>query len=159
VDDLHTFDTTFGLPDPVFQQVAPDGLTPFDPNDGNQVGWASEIALDVQYSHAMAPDAKIVLVLAKTNADTDLLSATKYAVDHNLGDVISQSFGGNENCEDRKLVNKEHQIFMNATRKGITLVSSTGDQGAAQPTCDGNSWTQVTQTPAADPLVLTVGGT
>jgi len=52
---LAAFDSVFGLPDPTFTQVAPDGLTPFDPNDGNQVGWAGEIALDVQWAHAICP--------------------------------------------------------------------------------------------------------
>ncbi len=158
-DDLTAFDTTFGLPTPDFQQFAPDGLTPFDPNDANQVGWAGEIALDVQWAHAIAPDAKIRLVLAKSNNDEDILSATKWAVDHNIGDVISQSFGENENCVDPQLLKKQHQVFEQATHKGITLLASSGDQGAAQLTCDGASWTQVASSPASDPLVTAVGGT
>ena len=64
------------------------------------IGWAEEISLDVEWAHAIAPGANIVLVLAKSNNDADILSATKYAVDHNLGDVISQSFGENESCVD-----------------------------------------------------------
>src|SRR5262249_44403692 len=91
--DLALFDSTFGLPDPTFNINAPDGLTPFDPNDGNQVGWSAEISLDVEWAHAVAPGATIDLVLAKSNEYADILSVTKYAVDHNLGDVISQSFG------------------------------------------------------------------
>jgi subtilase family serine protease len=47
------------------------------------VGWAGEITLDVEWAHAIAPAATIKLVLAKTNDDADILSATKYAVDHN----------------------------------------------------------------------------
>jgi subtilase family serine protease len=159
LDDLALFDTTFGLPAPNFTQVAPDGLTPFDPNDANQVGWAGEITLDVQWAHAVAPGANITLVLAKTNSDVDILSATKYAVDHRLGDVITQSFGENENCVDPKLLKDEHTIFANATRKHITIFASSGDEGAAQQTCDGNSWTQVASSPASDPLVTGVGGT
>jgi subtilase family serine protease len=88
-DDLALFDQTFGLPDPKFTIVAPDGLTPFDENDPNQVGWAAEISLDVQWAHAIAPDAAITLVLAKSNEDADILSATRYVVDHGLADVIS----------------------------------------------------------------------
>lgn len=157
--DLAAFDTTFGLAAPTFTQVAPDGLTPFDPNDANQVGWAGEIALDVQWAHAMAPGANITLVLAKSNQDVDLLSATKYAVDHNLGDVISQSFGENENCVDPTLLKQEHAVFAAATAKSITLLASSGDEGAAQQTCDGSSWTQVASSPASDPLVTAVGAT
>jgi len=157
--DLAAFDQLFGLPAPDFVQVAPDGLTPFDPNDGNQVGWAGEIALDVQWSHAMAPGAKIELVLAPSNQDADILDVTKWAVDHNVGDVISQSFGENENCVDPKLLKKEHQVFDEATHKGITLLASSGDEGAAQQTCDGTSWVQVASSPASDPLVTAVGAT
>ncbi len=157
--DLAAFDQVFGLPTPDFVQVAPDGLTPFDPTDPNQVGWAGEIALDVQWSHAIAPGAKIELVLAKSNQDADILSATKWAVDHNAGDVISQSFGENENCVDPQLLKQEHQVFNEATHKGMTILASSGDQGASQQTCDGNSWVQVASSPASDPLVTAVGAT
>ena len=68
------------------------------------IGWAEEITLDVEWAHAIAPGANITLVLAKSNDDADILSATKYAVDHNLGDVISQSFGENESCVDPNLL-------------------------------------------------------
>jgi subtilase family serine protease len=157
--DLAAFDSTFGLPAPQFVQVAPQGLTPFDPNDDNMVGWAGEIALDVQWAHAIAPAAKIELVLAKSNQDVDILNATKWAVDHNVGDVISQSFGENENCVDRKLLKVEHDVYQEATRKGITLFASSGDEGAAEQTCDGTSWVQVASSPASDPLVTAVGAT
>lgn len=157
--DLQTFDSIFGLPDPPFTIVAPDGLTPFDPNDANQVSWAGEITLDVEWAHAIAPDAHIVLVLAKSNQDTDILSATRYAIRHNLGDVISQSFGEGESCVDPKLLRQEHELFLEATLKGITLFASSGDQGAAQYTCDGNSYFLSVSSPASDPLVTGVGGT
>lgn len=157
--DLAAFDSTFGLPSPTFTQVAPDGLTPFDPTSANEQGWAGEIALDVQWAHAMAPGANITLVLAKSNQDADLLSATRFAIDHNLGDVISQSFGENETCVDPKLLKQEHQVFKEATARHITLLASSGDEGAAQQTCDGNSWTQVASSPASDPLVTAVGAT
>src|SRR5215472_11808835 len=83
-----------------FTQVAPDGLTPFIPGDSGMTNWAQEISLDVLWAHAIAPCTNITLVLAKSDADADILSATKYAVDHNLGDVISQSYGENESCMD-----------------------------------------------------------
>ncbi len=78
--DLSMFDATFGLPDPTLDIIAPDGLTLFDINDGNQVGWSGEISLDVEWAHAIAPGATIDLVLGKSNQDSDLNSATKYAV-------------------------------------------------------------------------------
>lgn len=157
--DLSIFDQTFGLPDPVFTQVAPDGLTPFDINDPEQVGWSGEIALDVEWAHAVAPGANITLVLARSSDDADILSATKYAVDNNLGDVISQSFGEAESCLDPQIRAQEHLVFQSATAKGITLVASSGDSGAAQPSCDGSSYVKSTSDPASDPLVTAVGGT
>ena len=122
-------------------------------------GWAEEISLDVLWAHAIAPGANITLVLAKSDADADILSATKYAVDHNLGDVISQSFGENESCMAPALVAQEHQVFMEATQKNITLFASAGDFGSGQPTCDLSALVQAVSIPASDPLVTAVGGT
>jgi subtilase family serine protease len=144
---------------PSLNIIAPDGLTTFDVNDPNQVGWSAEISLDVEWAHAIAPGANIDLVLAKTNQDADILSVTKYAVDHNLGDVISQSFGEAEACMDPTLVAQQHEVFARATAKGISLFASSGDQGAAQPTCDGRGFIKSASTPASDPQVTGVGGT
>jgi subtilase family serine protease len=171
IGDLNYFNTFYGLPSLTglggapnpslgnFSIVAPDGLTTFNPSDNNMVGWAEEITLDVEYAHAIAPGANIVLVLAKTNNDTDMLSATKYAVDNNLGDVISQSFGENESCVDPTLIAQQHQIFAEATMKHITLFASAGDQGATQLNCDGTTYVKAASSPAIDPLVTAVGGT
>ncbi|MGA9812901.1 MAG: S53 family peptidase [Terriglobales bacterium] len=171
VDSLNAFDKTFDLPGlnglgappdrtlGTFKQVAPDGLTAFDSTDDNMVGWAEEISLDVEWAHAIAPGANITLVLSKTNDDADILSATQYAVDHNLGDVISQSFGENESCVDSALLAAQHKLFVRATLKHITLIASSGDDGAAQQTCDGTSFVQAASSPASDPLVTAVGGT
>src|SRR5581483_3150525 len=142
-----------------FTQIAPDGLTAFDSTDDNMIGWAQEISLDVLWAHAIAPGANITLVLAKSNDDADILSATRYAVDQSLGNVISQSFGENESCMDPALVVQEHQIFANATAKNITLFASSGDFGAGQPTCDGSALVKATSLPSNDPLVSAVGGT
>jgi subtilase family serine protease len=145
-----------GPPNPslgTFTQIAPDGLGPFD------ALWAAEITLDVEWSHAIAPGANIVLVLAKSNSDADILSATKYAVDHNLGDVISQSFGENESCMDPSVLAQQHQVFADATLKNITIFAAAGDFGSEQPACDGLSLVHAASTPASDPLVTAVGGT
>ena len=170
VQQLNFYNSFYGLPSlnglgaasnpnlGTFTQVAPDGLTPFVVGDLNMTGWAEEISLDVLWAHAIAPGANIVLDLAKSNDDADILSATKYAVDHNLGDVISQSFGENESC-DPILLAKQHQVFEDATLKNITLLASSGDDGAAQQTCDGSSFVRAASSPASDPLVTAVGGT
>ena len=147
MQDLHFFDHTFGLLDPVFNQYTPDGTVAFDYNNPNQLGWDEEISLDVEWSHAIAPQAHIALVLAKSDADSDILSATRFAVDHNLGDVISQSFGENKSCVDLKLLVAEHQLFQEATNKHISLFASSGDSGAAELTCDGSSLVKAAHRP------------
>lgn len=157
--DLALFDQVWGLAFAHLNIIAPDGLTPFNPNDPNQVGWSAEISLDVEWAHAIAPQATIDLVLAKDNQDASLLSVTNYAVQNNLGDVISQSFGEAESCMDPALMAFQHQIFADAAKKGITVFASSGDQGAAQPTCDGTSFFLSASTPASDPGVVAVGGT
>jgi subtilase family serine protease len=156
---MTTFDALYGLPAVSLTQYAPDGLTPFIVGDPNMTGWAEEISLDVEWAHAIAPGAKIALVLAKSNSDADIVSALKYAVDNNLGSVISMSFGENESCVDPNILAEYHDVFAAATQKNITLFASSGDQGAAQTTCDGNSWVKAASSPASDPLVTAVGGT
>jgi subtilase family serine protease len=163
--DLQLFDRIFGLPDPVLTIIAPDGLTPFNPKDANHVTWASEITLDVEWAHAIAPGAKITLILAKGNMDRDILSATRFAVETNQGDVISQSFGEGEACSATSLL-ALHQIFQEATAKNITLLAASGDTGSAQagqakPVSCGNNlpYFLSASTPASDPLVTSVGGT
>jgi subtilase family serine protease len=162
VSQIATYNAFYGLPPTNLTQIAPDGLTPFVPGDPNMTGWAEEISLDVEWAHNIAPGANIVLVLAKSNQDADIVSAIKYAVDNNLGDVISMSFGESESCVGTPgpdLISTYHDVFVKATQKGITLFASSGDQGAAQPTCDGNSWMKSASHPASDPLVTGVGGT
>jgi subtilase family serine protease len=168
---LNYYNTFYGLPglngtgnpyDPAlgtFTQAAPDGLTPFNQNDPNMLGWAEEISLDVIWAHAIAPGANITLVLAKSNNDDDILSATRYAVEQHVGDVISQSFGEDESCMDPGLLEQQHQVFAEATLRHITLFASSGDEGAAQPSCDGSTYNRAASSPASDPLVTAVGGT
>jgi len=159
VAQVATFNAFYGLPATQLTQVAPDGLTPFDPTDNNMLGWAEEISLDVEWAHAMAPGAKIVLVLAKSNNDSDIASALNYAVTNNLGNVISMSFGENESCLAPADQASYHNSFAAATAKHITLLASSADQGAALNTCDGSSWVKAVSSPASDPLVTGVGGT
>jgi subtilase family serine protease len=124
------------------------------------MGWAVEITLDVEWAHVVAPGAHIELVLAKSSDDVDLLSATRYAIDHDLGDVISQSFAEAESCADPQLLRDEHAVFERAKSKGITLVAGSGDFGATNLLCDGTLATvPAAATPASDPDVTAVGGT
>jgi len=153
--DFSYFNNYYGMPDQTIAQYYPGGQsnTPYD------AGWSEEMQLDVDWSHAIAPGAKIVIVHAKSNSDQDLIAGLNYAINNNLGDVVSMSFGESDQCLGSDLQNQWHQAFVNATKKGITLFASSGDQGASQPSCDGNSWIQSTSSPASDPLVTGVGGT
>jgi subtilase family serine protease len=155
--DLANFDTTWGIPASTLHVIAPYGIDPTDPN--NAFGWAVETSLDVEWAHVIAPGATINLVLAKSNADADILAATAYALDHNLGDVVSQSFGEAEQCMDPALLDRQHKLFKRFADRGVTLFAASGDSGSAQPTCDGSAYFKAASTPASDPLVTAVGGT
>ncbi len=168
--DLHTFDQTFHLPDaPSLQVIQPAGpVPPFDPTDSTMNGWAFETTLDVEYAHAMAPGANILLVetpVAETEGVEgfpEIVKAENYVVDHHLADVISQSFGATENTfPNRHALVKLRSAFKNAAANGVTVLGASGDDGATDAMADGstlynhpvNSW------PSADPLVTSIGGT
>jgi len=167
--DLRLYDKIFGLPDPTLNIFAPFGLTPFNPQDPTAVDSATEIALDVQSAHSIAPNATIDLVLAnvdfakstETQDATALLKATKFAIDNNLGDTISQSFGLDETCVSSAYLQAQRAAFEEARNKHITVFASSGDSGAAGNICKGSSTTlgRGIQVPEADPLVTSVGGT
>jgi subtilase family serine protease len=156
--DLANFDEAFGLPNPKLNVIAPQGLTPFDPTDDNQVGWSAEISLDVEWAHAVAPKATIDLVLAKSNDDADIARALRYVAARGLGNVVSQSYGEAEQCSTVPLA-AEHRIFADMESHGTTVLASAGDEGAAEPSCDNSSWVKAASTPASDPLVTGIGGT
>jgi subtilase family serine protease len=153
--DLANFNSAFGLPAANLRIIAPQGLTPFDQADADQVGWAGEISLDVEWAHAVAPRAKIDLVLAKSDEDADIRAALGFVAAHHLGNVVSQSYGEAEQCTAVSL----HRIFARMVANGTTVLASSGDDGAAQPSCDGTSWVKAASTPASDPLVTGIGGT
>ena len=158
--DLQVFDAAMGLPDPNFTQIAPAGSPPpFDPNDGNAFGWGVETSLDVEWAHAMAPGANIVLAVAPSNNDSDILNVLKYVVDNHIGDVLSQSYGEAEACMDSSLLAVQHQEFAKAAAEGMTVFASSGDSGASQPACTGDGALKSASTPASDPFVTGVGGT
>ena len=156
--DLAQFDAAFGQPEAHLQVFAPDGSTPFDHTNALQVKWVGEESTDVEWAHAIAPGANLVLVEAKTADDADILSATKYAIDHNLGDVISMSFSEAESCPTAHFLADEHAAFERAVAQGITLVAASGNNGGLQHDCNG-ALVEAVGTPASDPLVTAVGGT
>jgi len=156
--DVALFDSVWGLPAANVTVTAPFGIDPTTPD--NASGWAGETSLDVQWAHAIAPGAQIALVVAKSNNDSDILDATQYAVDHSLGDVVSQSFGEGEICMAASDLTRQHALFQRAVQRGMTLFASSGDSGAGQPSCDGSDTLfKSTSSPASDPNVTSVGGT
>jgi subtilase family serine protease len=157
--DLALFDSTFGLPTPTLNVICPDGCPAFNPSSADEVGWAGEISLDVQWSHAMAPGATIDLVVALSDQDPDILAALQYVVGNNLGDVLSQSYGQGETCMAPSVFAAQHQAFETAASENMTVFASAGDSGAAEPDCTGTGYFLSASTPASDPLVTGVGGT
>jgi subtilase family serine protease len=159
MQDLGVEDTVFGLPAPTVNVFYPSGQPVFDTTNADEVNWSGEIALDVESSHALAPGATIDLVVAKSDQDSDLAAAEQYAVQHNLGSVLSQSYGEAETCMAKSTMTQNRLIYAAAALKGISVFASSADDGAALPTCDGSSWFKSASYPASDPLVTGVGGT
>jgi hypothetical protein len=142
--DLHFFDTTFGLPDPPSFSIIPEAgafslPTTYDP------GWAGEIALDVEWAHALAPKANIVLVECESNAMADLINSGVQAAENAGASVISMSFTFPENGLDTST----DSTFQNGnSSSNVTYLAAAGDGGASS-----------TGYPAFSPYVVGVGGT
>jgi subtilase family serine protease len=159
-DDLLQFDQYLGLGTPPLRIVKVGQVPAFDPSNADMVGWAGETTLDVEYAHAGAPDAKIVLVEVAQEDLQHLALAVQYAVQHRLGDVISLSWGETEQALGRDFVSSYSSVFSQAARSHITIVASSGDTGAAGQDEAGNYYHYpVVSWPAASPFVTAVGGT
>jgi subtilase family serine protease len=160
LSDLQLFDSVYGLKDPVFIQDTSLNPPPIDPTNADMVGWTAEIALDTQWSHAMAPDAKIVLIAAKSDQDSDLTAALIYALNTYHPTVVSMSFGESEwdlsNPSGLDDVNAWQSAFQQARHQHVTLFVSSADNGVdtAFAAIGPN-----TSFPASSPLVTSVGGT
>jgi subtilase family serine protease len=171
--DIKTFDAQFGLPSLDLSIAKFGTIPPFNPNDSTVVGWAEETTLDVEYAHAIAPGAKIVLAetpVAETEGTTglpEMMNAEQTLINSGVGDVISQSFGATENTfpgfsqgNYSSLLSLRY-AFKDALAHRVTVLAASGDEGATDFESDGstlypyrvNSW------PSSDPLVTSVGGT
>ncbi len=124
--DLHRFDQAFGLPDPPsFRKVAQDGSARYPPADS---GWAGEIALDVEWAHAIAPGANILLVEANDPSNENLLdAAVGYARGQPGVSAVSMSFYSNG--EARGEGRRDHLFTTPAGHAGITFLAASGDSG------------------------------
>jgi len=170
--DMNVFDQQFGLPPIQLQIIAPLGTKPFDPSNHDMVGWAGETTLDVQIIHAIAPGANIV-VLTSPVPETEgvvglpeFLQLEQYAIDHHLGNIISQSWGASEatlaDTAGRQEVQKWDAFFQKTTQAGMTYLTSSGDNGATDVTnMDATKFasTPTIGFPADNPWVTAVGGT
>jgi subtilase family serine protease len=138
--DLHIFDQQFGIADPPsftkVEQYA--GLSP-------DTGWSEEAALDVEWTHAIAPGAKLLLLEGSDASTSSLFNwAIGTAKSYSNVSVVTMSFGFNEFAGETSY----DSLFTTPSgHTGITYVASTGDQGAPA------------DYPAFSPNVVAVGGT
>jgi len=159
-NDLLQFDQYLGLGTPPLRIVQVGHVPTFDPSNADMIGWAGETTLDVEYAHAGAPAAKIVLVEVAKEDLQHLALAVRYAVQHKLGNVISLSWGLPEQALGRKFVSSYSSIFSQAASSHITIVASSGDSGASGQDNNGNYYRHpVAIWPATSPFVTAVGGT
>jgi subtilase family serine protease len=139
--DLHAFDQQFGLVDPklTVAQLSSNGVLPaYDPL------WAMEIALDVEWAHAIAPRANILLVETGSASLGALINAVDYARYQPGVSVVSMSWGGAEFSNEGYF---DSYFTTPAGHGNVTFVASSGDSGAPA------SW------PSIASNVLAVGGT
>jgi hypothetical protein len=164
--DVDTFSKTFRIngTQTLYQQygpassflirVNPQGTPGPDPTGGL---WHLETALDVQWAHAIAPAAKILLVQAKSSNYTDLLGAVDYARNQPGVVAVSLSWGSREflgeTYYDRWFTTPAGHLGGSNGRGGprlpggVTFVAASGDEGSP------GGW------PAMSPYVVSVGGT
>jgi len=171
--DLNTFDAQWGLPNTNVEVRKFGTVPPFDPTDSTMIGWAQETTLDVEYAHSIAPGATIVLAetpVAETEGTTglpEMMNAEQSLINQGIGDVITQSFGATENTFpgfDQGNFNSLLDLryaFKDAAVHRVTVLASSGDQGATGAEADGSTLypMQVNSWPSSDPLVTSVGGT
>jgi subtilase family serine protease len=170
--DMEVFDRQFGLPPTNLEIISPLKVPEHDPN-GDKMGWAGETTLDVQIIHAIAPEAKIV-VLVSPVAETEgtiglpeFRQLVQYALDHKLGSIISQSWGASELTLENAQGQQERQLWndllqKSTTQQSITYISSSGDHGATDVTdMAGHKLATIPAVSfAADsPWITSVGGT
>lgn len=137
--DLSVFNSTFNLPscstsDGCLNIVFADGTQP-----PASTAWAYETVLDVEWAHAMAPKAKIMLVEASTASVDNMSNAVSVAV-KNGATVVSMSWGGSEWYYE-----KNYDKFYNVPN--VSFIAAAGDRG------------NLTNYPASSPYVLGIGGT
>jgi subtilase family serine protease len=156
--DANAAASLFGLPplnSSTFKVIYPSGQ-PQNPNDADYIGWTTEIALDVQAAHAIAPGAQIVEVASAGQDDEDFVAALEYILTHHVANIVSCSWE-----VDPEIVSgpAEEQAFNPVLQRmaaaGISVQFSSGDSG------DFGLGTPLgaVSVPSNSPYVTAVGGT
>ena len=162
--DLAVFNTAFNLPHLCGETGANDpsgncpasvqprfdiiqvqgGPNPVPPPPNNGTGleahnlWDLEVSLDVEWAHATAPLANIMLVTSPT-AETlgvqgfqQFMNAEQFVIDHHMADVISQSFASGEGAFHSGLaaLKQLRTTYESAKANHVTILSSSGDGGS-----------------------------
>jgi len=140
VADFNAFSVQFGLPTTLdnpnaLQVVYANGTKP-----AYNSGWSQEEALDIEWAHALAPTAKIVLVEAASNSLSDLLSAVDVASAISGAQEVSMSWGSSE-------FSGETAYDSHFSAPGVVYFAASGDSGGKV------IW------PSASPKVVSAGGT
>jgi subtilase family serine protease len=154
--DANFFSQQFGLPQfnqaggPTFTKVNENGSTSGLPTTVNSQ-WSGEIALDVEWAHAIAPQANIVLVEANALRVFDLVRAINTARAWQGVTAVSMSFGGPEFAG---ISFYDQFLTTPPGHPGVTFVASTLDNGAYY-----HNRSAAAPWPAVSPNVLAVGGT
>ena len=170
--DLDHFSDVFGLPRTTIQFIYPNGPYTNPLTTADQVGWAEETSLDLQWAHAIAPGATIVNIVTDSdetvgvNGMGDLFNGFQQAITKYPGAILSMSFGTGEStfaaADVRASVQGTfHAVFQAAANAGFSILGGAGDSGSDNMSSDNATLSSTPDAfyPASDPLVTAVGGT
>ncbi|HTD56366.1 MAG TPA: S53 family peptidase [Silvibacterium sp.] len=156
--DLYNFSRWTNLPATSksnFSVIYPDGQ-PSAIELEYITNWTEEADLDVQWAHAIAPKAKIDLLITPTQDWSELEYAIEYAVKNHLGNVISNSYGYPEFLWGYQTSLGFDAVLESAAAQGVTVNFSSGDsgdEGTGAPNLGGASY------PATSAYATAIGGT
>ncbi|MGH3138731.1 MAG: S53 family peptidase [Gaiellales bacterium] len=137
-----------------YREIVAPGTQRFPKNPAETQSWYIEQALDVEWTHAVAPRAKIVYVGAANDA-RGLDLALNYAVDNHVADVISNSWGLPEEFVSRGEIMALNSVFQQAAVQGTGVYFASGDDGDNRAIVG----TRSAGFPDSSPWVTSVGGT
>ncbi|HXW62578.1 MAG TPA: S53 family peptidase [Candidatus Acidoferrales bacterium] len=131
--DVNAFRTIFGLPAINFEEIETDAsddpgiLGPNAAGSGDEV----EAVLDVEWSGAIAPNAKIDLVVSKSDSTFGGDTSASYIINNQLAPILSFSYGLCELALGNAGNQLHNTLWQQAAAEGITVLVSSGDNGSA----------------------------